>query len=99
MGQGIALDGPAPDLLDARAVTYLAIGRSDLAIEDLKDAIAVVPSPVKYLHLAQAYLKARRRNEAKEALRNAEAAGLSAARLTPLERTNCESLLNELALK
>jgi hypothetical protein len=77
----------------------MAIGRSDLAIEDLKDAIAVAPTPVKYLHLAQAYLKASRRNEAKEALQNARAAGLRTARLTPLERTNCESLLSELAFK
>ena len=72
----MTLDGPAPDLLDTRAVAYLAMGRDDLAIKDLEDAVAVRPSPLKYLHLAEAYLMASRRSEATLALHSAKTAGL-----------------------
>ncbi len=96
LDQAMMLDGPAPDLLDTRAVAYLAMGRNDLAIKDLEDAVAVHPSPLKYLHLAEAYLMASRRSEATVALRSARTAGLSAGSLSPLERETCRRLLAEL---
>ncbi len=91
------LDGPAPDLLDTRAVAYLAMGRNDLAIKDLEDAVSVHPSPLKYLHLAEAYLMASKRAEATVALQSARTAGLNADSLSPLERKTCRRLLAELA--
>ena len=97
VGQAMSLDGPAPDLLDTRAVAYLAIGRNDLAIKDLEDAVGVHPSALKYLHLAEAYLMASRRSEATVALRSARTAGLSTESLLPLERETCRRLLAELA--
>ncbi len=96
VAQAMTLDGPAPDLLDTRAVAYLAMGRDDLAIKDLEDAVAVRPSPLKYLHLAEAYLMASRRSEATLALHSAKTAGLSADSLSPLEREICRRLLAEL---
>jgi len=97
VAQGMLLDGPSPDLLDTRAVAYMSMGRSGPAIKDLEDAIAVRPSPLKYAHLAEAYLMANQRNEAIVALQNAKNAGLSADTLSPLERKTCRRLLAELA--
>ena len=78
-------------------VAYLASGRSDLAIKELEDAVTAAPSPIKYLHLAQAYLSANRRLDADGALANAKSAGLKVENLTPLERTACRGLIQELA--
>ncbi len=75
------------------------MGRSDSAIKDLEDAISVRPSPLKYLHLAEAYLTASRRDLATAALQNAKTAGLNADTLSPLERDKCRQLLAELAQK
>jgi len=72
------------------------MGRTDLAIKDLEDAIAVHPSPLKYAHLAQADLMARRRKEATVALQNAKRARLTTDTLSPLERETCRRLLAEL---
>jgi tetratricopeptide (TPR) repeat protein len=95
VARAMKLDGPSPDLLDTRAISYLVLGRSDLAIKDLEDAVAVSPSPLKYVHLAQAHWTAGGRTEARAALRNAQAAGLSPEKLSPLERATCERLLTE----
>ncbi len=97
VSEAILKDGPTPDLLDTRALAYMATGQRDLAIKDLEDAIAVRPSPLKYVHLAQAYLLAKRRNDASSALLDARAAGLSEEGLSPLERENCQRLVQELA--
>lgn len=94
--RAMKLDGPAPDLLDTRAVGYLAAGRSDLAIQDLVDAISLKATPLKYAHLAQAYLMIARRDDADAALRTARKMGLSLEMLSPLERENCERLFREL---
>jgi len=97
LSRAIALDGPNPDVLDIQALAYLVKGRSDLAIKNLEDATAVQPSPVKYVHLAEAYLAAQRRNDADLALRNAKTAGLDLKKLNPLERENCLRLEDALA--
>ncbi len=97
VARAMKLDGPAPDLLDTRAVGYLAAGRSDLAIRDLEDAITVRATPLKYVHLAQAYLMAERRKDAHAALQTARNTGLSPEKLSPLERENCERLFREVS--
>ncbi len=93
------LDGPASDLLDTRGIAYLTMGRSDLAIKDLEDAVTIQPSAVKSVHLAQAYLMANMRDRAIAALESAKAAGLRVDSLSPLEREPCQRLLDELAQK
>jgi cellulose synthase operon protein C len=97
IARAILLDGPTPDLLDTRAIAYLAMGRSDLAIKDLQDAVAVNPSGLKFAHLAQAYLMANRRIDAGAAFESAKAAGLRTENLAPLEKKACRGLLEELA--
>jgi predicted Zn-dependent protease len=84
--------GPLPDLLDTRGLVRLAEGDPQGAIEDLQDAI-LVPSSLKYLHLAAAELANGNRAAAGEALEQAREAGIGkirlvsqdAARLTKLE--------------
>ncbi len=97
LSRASGLDGPNPEVLDTQALAYMAVGRSDLAIKNLEDAIAVNPSPLKYVHLAEAYLAAERRNDADVALRNAQTAGLDLKKLNPLERESCKRLLDALA--
>jgi tetratricopeptide (TPR) repeat protein len=96
VSQAIHRDGPVPDLLDARAIAYMTMGQIEPAIKDLENAIAVRPAALKYLHLAQAYLGAKRRSEASAALESAKTAGLSPESLSPLERAKCRQLLAEL---
>ncbi len=95
VARAMELDGPTPDLLDTRAAGYLAVGRSDLAIRDLEDAVAVHATPLEYVHLAQAYLMADRRKDAHASFRSARAMGLSPETLSPLEREHCERLMRE----
>ena len=87
--------GESPDLLDTRAVAYLAQKKPDLAIRD--NAIAVRPSAERYFHLAQAYRMAGKRTEAAAALNSARERGLTADSLHPLERTAFDRLNDELA--
>jgi tetratricopeptide (TPR) repeat protein len=94
--RAIELDGAIPDLLDTRALAYLATGRGDLAIQDLEEAIAVSPAPDKSFHLARAYALAGRRREADEALQEARDAGLRPEDLHPLERATYQLLLKQL---
>jgi len=60
--------GPSPDLLDTRAMAYLATGRPKSAIEDLRQAIADSPSALKYFHLALAHKAANDKRSAARAM-------------------------------
>lgn len=83
----LAIDGngPMPELLDTRGVVYLRSGDFKRAIEDLKQAVVSSPSAAKYFHLAQAYLAAGQKDEAKQTLDNALAAGLTPESVHVLE--------------
>jgi tetratricopeptide (TPR) repeat protein len=97
IAQAIERGGPKPGLLDTRALAYMATGRIDLAIKDLEAATAVGrPSPEMYLHLAQARLMAKDRKGAHAALQKAQAAGLDASSLHPLDKKTYDRMLIEL---
>jgi tetratricopeptide (TPR) repeat protein len=96
INQSIDLDGPDPHRLDTRALAYLALGRPDDAAKDLEDVLAVRPTADAYFHLAQAHLKAGRRDAALTAFRSAKAAGLRAETLHPLERDAYRRLSRDL---
>ena len=66
VNRAIDLKGPKPDFLDTRGIVHLAAGENQLAITDLENAVAGDPSPSKYFHLAEAYLKANKLIEAKK---------------------------------
>jgi len=92
-----ALDvaGPAPFLLDTRALVHLAIGQHQQAVTDLEEAIAQQPTGTRYFHLAQAHRAAKDRAAAGLALKKARSLGLTASALHPLERPAYEGLLAE----
>jgi tetratricopeptide (TPR) repeat protein len=91
--------GPAPALRDTRAVVQVALGRSEPAVQDLEEAIAAAATAPRWFHLAQAHRLAGNRDAAVTAFRQAEAAGLKAARLHPLERNAYQKLLADLREK
>src|SRR5205823_13386546 len=95
--QAVSPAGPLPDRLDTRGCVYLAAGQADPAVQDFEQVVAEAPAAATYFHLAQAYRLAKNRGAAAQALRRAQAAGLAANRLHPLERQAYEELLTDLA--
>jgi tetratricopeptide (TPR) repeat protein len=99
VNRAIDIDGAVPDYRDTRALAYLATGQTELAIQDLLEAVAVAPAADKYLHLARAYAIAGRREEARKVLQEAEKAGLEPGSLPSLEKKGYDSLVELLARK
>ncbi len=85
VNRAITVAGPAPELLDTRALALLALGRTEQAIADLEAAVAERPTPGKQFHLARAHLLANQTQAAKAAWRQAVAAGLQPNKLHALE--------------
>ncbi len=85
--RAIASEGTNPELLDTRAIVYLATGRYDDAIRDLEEAVREKASGEKYFHLARAYrLTGTRSADAVDAFKKAKDLGLTLDRVHPLER-------------
>jgi tetratricopeptide (TPR) repeat protein len=87
--------GPAPALLDTRALAYLAAGQHEQAVSDLEEAVHLEPSGTRYYHLAQAYRAAKNGPAAGLALRKAKSLGLNAQTVHPLERADFEKFAAE----
>jgi tetratricopeptide (TPR) repeat protein len=92
----IKVTGPTADFLDTRAMIYLAQGKSDLAIADLKEALADTPTANSYFHLAQACQTAGQLSAAAQALGEAKKLGLKPKSVHPLEQATCQRLLDTL---
>jgi Tfp pilus assembly protein PilF len=88
--------GARAELLDTRAVIYLAQGQTDRALADLEAAVMDAPTPTKHFHLARAHHQARNTEAARQAFRRATAAGLTAERVHPAEREVFQRLMAEL---
>ncbi|MBI3837009.1 MAG: tetratricopeptide repeat protein [Planctomycetia bacterium] len=88
--------GPNSDLLDTRALGYLASGDVKKALADLRAAATDSPSSSKFFHLAEAEKRANNIEKAREALDKAQTLGLDVNRLTPLEKQNYTRLTGEL---
>jgi tetratricopeptide (TPR) repeat protein len=93
-----ALDivGANAALLDTQALVHLSRGQSEQAITILQEVTAERRTGVSYFHLAQAYQLSGNRTAATQTMRLAETAGLTRAKLHPLERPAYESLIGEL---
>src|SRR5262249_30836121 len=91
--RAIDIYGPRPDLLDTRALVYLAMDRADQARADLTAAIADTPTAGRYLHLAHVCEMADDADGAAAALRKAKGLGLKRAQLHPVELAACTKLL------
>ena len=59
--------GPTADILDTRAVVYIAQGKYDAAIDDLTYSVTDNPTASKYFHLAVAQLGAGNNSKAIDA--------------------------------
>ncbi|MHB1424367.1 MAG: tetratricopeptide repeat protein [Gemmataceae bacterium] len=93
--------GPITELLDTRAVAYLAEGKADLALVDLQEAVARPNLDPKTrfgisIHLAQAHQLAGNTIMAKKVWRDSHAAGVRVDTLHGLERAGYNKLMREL---
>jgi pentatricopeptide repeat protein len=91
--RAVEVAGPRPDLLDTRALVYLAMERADRARADLKAAIDDAPTATRYLHLARVCQLAGDADGAATALKEAKALGLRRAQLHPAELAASMKLL------
>jgi Flp pilus assembly protein TadD len=93
--------GKAPQFLDTRGVILIRLNRLDEAIQDLQTAADTgrdTPSLASIqFHLACALSKARRRDEARQALDTALKAGLKTDNLEAKERDDLKALNDDLA--
>jgi predicted Zn-dependent protease len=89
--RAIAVAGPAPELLDTRAMVYLALSQPDKARKDLDSAISQRPNPLWYYHKAKACSAMGDKKGAKEARARADQLGFRPSLLHPLERSDAAS--------
>jgi tetratricopeptide (TPR) repeat protein len=90
-----------PELLDTRALVYLAQGDTTKAIGELEPLVVDPAIPHRVLaslcfHLARAYQRAGRPEDARAQLKKARAAGLRPESLHELERQLLSSMENDL---
>jgi predicted Zn-dependent protease len=98
LNRAIKLSGPRAELLDTRGVIYTKLRQGQDAITDLTEAIKQEPSGVKYFHLAQAYLQAGKKPDAKKSFDEARAKGLLPNQLHPLEGQSYQQLVKDLGI-
>ena len=90
--EAIEVIGPISDILDTRALVYIARGEFDKAVEDMELAVKMVPTAGKYFHLTAAQLGAGDEQAALDAWKQAEAQGIEPAKVSKLERDELKQL-------
>ncbi len=90
--------GPNSELLDTRALAYLAQGKVEQAAADLRAAVQDRPSTSKYYHLAQVEKRLGNVDAARAALEKAQELHGEHNPFTPLELKGYKQLMNELQL-
>lgn len=99
INSAIRVLGPTPELLDTRAVAFMATGDCKSAITDLRHAIADNPTAVKYFHLAQAHYQCNDQRSAARAFQVAkENHQLSVDEIPPIERDKYHELITLLGV-
>src|SRR5262249_26979285 len=91
--------GRRADLLDTRGVVHLALGKTDAALNDLKEAIADARTPARLFHLARPHPQPRAQASPARVLREALTLGLKPADLHPVEQQTCRQMLAEYGLQ
>jgi cellulose synthase operon protein C len=97
--RAIELDGPQANLLDTRAVAYLANNQPQEAVKDLKEALTEQPTAHRYFHLAQAHHQAGEMAAARDVFQRGVRLGLAEDKVDPLERDAYRRLRSELDVK
>ena len=77
INKAIQNQGAQPDFLDTRGVVYLSAGEGQNAVKDLEAAVHAQPTGPKYFHLAQAYLKVKDKEKAKQSWEAAKSQGIT----------------------
>jgi hypothetical protein len=88
--------GPTADILDTRAMVYIARKQYDLAIADLELSVTDNPTAAKYFHKAIAHSRNRQNKDAIDAWNEAVRLGLSREELDPLEQPIYDSLKTQI---
>lgn len=91
--------GRRSDLLDTRAMVYLALREPSKAIEDLREALQDSPTPARRYHLARAYHENREETKAREELARLKNRAWKPDSLHPVEVEGAQRLLAEYGLK
>ena len=92
--------GPTGDLLDTRAMAYIAASRPDNAIQDMQNSINQIgESGERLFHLALAQEMKGQRDVATELMQRANELGLEEEKLPIQQRPLYRKLLNSLGLK
>jgi predicted Zn-dependent protease len=94
--RAIELVGPTADLLDTRALLYLAQDKPARAIADLRTALEQARAPAISFHLALAYHAQKSDIRAAGALEDARRLGFRREQLQPLERPAYDALVKAL---
>jgi len=77
-------------------VAYMASGKVEPALADVRAALADSPTSSKYFHLAQAEKQANHRDAAREALAKAQQIGIVVGQFGPAEQKRYAQLADEL---
>lgn len=96
VNEAIRVLGPRADVLDTRAVAYLAQGKNKEAAEDMRIALIDSPSVPKYYHLAQVQQALGNTDAAREAINKALELKDDRNPFTPAEKAGFEKLQREL---
>jgi tetratricopeptide (TPR) repeat protein len=88
VNSAIGIFGPVEDMLDTRAVVLMARGDNQQAIDEMTLATTTSQDPIKYYHLAKAYLANENFAKAKAAWERAEKLGFDPEKLPVLEQTD-----------
>ncbi len=94
--RAIAVLGPTPELLDTRALAYLAQGKVEQAAADLRAAVVDKPTTSNYYHLAQVEKQLGNNDAARDAIEKAQELHGDHNQFTPAEREGFRRLKREL---
>jgi tetratricopeptide (TPR) repeat protein len=95
--KAMAVYGPISDLLDTRGVAYLAAGNAKKALEDFREAV-LVPSAMKWVHLAFAQSELGDQEGARQSLKKAQDMDLKRQDLYEAEWRRYENLARDLGM-
>jgi tetratricopeptide (TPR) repeat protein len=97
--RAIAIGGRQAPLLDTKGTIHLYAGEAEQAVAELEEAASGSQDPRCQFHLAAAYFGAKRRDEARTALKKAMDGGLQDQILTPADRQLLTRMEQELRLQ
>jgi tetratricopeptide (TPR) repeat protein len=90
--QAIDILGPTADILDTRAMVYIARKQYDQAIQDLELSVTENPTASKFFHKTIAHLKNGQNKDAINSWAEAEKLGISRESLNPLEQSSFDAV-------